>query len=770
MSNERKLAVLIDSDNVSAKYAPFIMEEVSKYGTPTFKRVYGDWEKGGNGWHYPAINYSIMPMQQSSYIAGKNATDFSMIIDAMDILYSGKVDGFVLVTSDSDFTRLAIRLREAGMLVVGIGEVKTPRAFTISCHHFSYLNQVCEPEGMADEKTIRKAVLDYVTESNDEGMNLAKIFAVLTSRFGNINFDELGYKRFSNFIDSFPELTRRNTFVSLKKQRKEENPAPKFNGIPTEQEIINAISDYFKDNTPESDNMMKLESYLNSKFGKIDFSRFGSKRFARFIDKTDVFKRDGTNIFPVSEHPQPVKSTPAAVTENHEKASMETVSQVVLNYAGENMPDGGNIGQLNNVLISKFGKSYCSDIGFMEFKELLEAISDIKVRKNHVYLTDTKYAEFVESMREPVKITEKQPQPVPTIRTNNFDNSMQDPRHYAGGKPFVSENKPALEKSAADFRQTSSFTERVVVDKQDISGVKKTSVERPSPAINNSDIEKTDTAEVKQTDTAKSSDVNQSDIEKTDSTGAKQQIAEKSPDANYSDAEKASTAEVKQTDAVKSSAVNSSDTEQGAKAATQQDNAETSDNKQNISVNSENKDNETKTSENHPISGEKSFDDVITDEKRQRGRPSSTEKAKPEINTIKREILQFAATVENGTSAALGNTLSKKYGKNYLKELGYSSMKKLLEDIKGIIIDGNGLKISEEFAKRTEEIEKFVNDFARGEGTHSIRALGIQLKAKFQGFNFTDYGFGRFTDFINAIDGVHADRYHINSTDNDDML
>ena len=125
----------------------FILQETQKYGMATYKRVYGDWESGGNSWHYPAINNSLLPVQQCSYIAGKNATDFSITIDAMDILYSGTVDGFVLVTSDSDFTRLAIRLREAGMLVVGIGEVKTPRAFTSSCHYFSYLDQVCANEG-----------------------------------------------------------------------------------------------------------------------------------------------------------------------------------------------------------------------------------------------------------------------------------------------------------------------------------------------------------------------------------------------------------------------------------------------------------------------------------------------------------------------------------------------------------------------------------------------------------------------------------------------
>ena len=142
MNEDKKLALLIDSDNVSAKYAPFILQEASKYGELTYKRVYGDWEKGGNGWHYPALNNSILPVQQMNYIAGKNCTDFSMIIDAMDILYTGNVDGFVLVTSDSDFTRLAIRLREAGKLVVGIGEVKTPLPFTASCHHFSSLGAI----------------------------------------------------------------------------------------------------------------------------------------------------------------------------------------------------------------------------------------------------------------------------------------------------------------------------------------------------------------------------------------------------------------------------------------------------------------------------------------------------------------------------------------------------------------------------------------------------------------------------------------------------
>ena len=139
MSEEKKLAVLIDSDNVSAKYAQFVMNEVQKYGVPTYKRVYGDWEKGGNGWHAPAVNYSIMPVQQTSYVAGKNATDFSMIIDAMDILHKEGVDGFCIVSSDSDFTRLASRIRESGLTVIGMGEKKTPIPFRKACDIFTTL-------------------------------------------------------------------------------------------------------------------------------------------------------------------------------------------------------------------------------------------------------------------------------------------------------------------------------------------------------------------------------------------------------------------------------------------------------------------------------------------------------------------------------------------------------------------------------------------------------------------------------------------------------
>src|SRR5690349_8340615 len=138
--NELKLAVLIDADNVPSTNLREMMEEVAKYGIPTYKRIYGDWTKPHvNRWKEPLLEHAIIPVQQYSYTQGKNATDSAMIIDAMDILYSGRVDGFCIISSDSDFTRLALRLREAGMKVIGMGQKKTPAPFIAACDKFVYI-------------------------------------------------------------------------------------------------------------------------------------------------------------------------------------------------------------------------------------------------------------------------------------------------------------------------------------------------------------------------------------------------------------------------------------------------------------------------------------------------------------------------------------------------------------------------------------------------------------------------------------------------------
>jgi len=162
---DSKIAVLIDGDNIPSAYVREMMEEIAKYGNPTIKRIYGDWTKPHlSKWKNLLLENAITPIQQYGYTTGKNATDSAMIIDAMDILYSEKVNGFCLVSSDSDFTRLATRLREAGMKVIGIGEKKTPDPFIVACDKFIYIeilkyqSEDSEPEHARSKSSIKNNV------------------------------------------------------------------------------------------------------------------------------------------------------------------------------------------------------------------------------------------------------------------------------------------------------------------------------------------------------------------------------------------------------------------------------------------------------------------------------------------------------------------------------------------------------------------------------------------------------------------------------------
>ena len=165
MIKDTKLAVLIDGDNIPSKYIKEMMEEITKYGTPTIKRIYGDWTKPQLAkWKNILLENAINPIQQYGYTTGKNATDSAMIIDAMDILYSEKVNGFCLVSSDSDFTKLAMRLREAGLVVYGIGEKKTPDPFIVACDKFIYLEILEKEEDTPDgKKPAKKENIDKIT-------------------------------------------------------------------------------------------------------------------------------------------------------------------------------------------------------------------------------------------------------------------------------------------------------------------------------------------------------------------------------------------------------------------------------------------------------------------------------------------------------------------------------------------------------------------------------------------------------------------------------
>lgn len=211
-NTDKRLAVLIDSENISIRYIKFILDEISNYGVATYKRAYGDWTNPSTaGWKEVVLKNSITPVQQYSYTQGKNSTDSAMIIDAMDILYSGKVDGFCLVSSDSDFTRLAARLREAGMLVIGMGEQKTVEAFRASCTLFKYLEVLAAEEtqeGDTSRDDIEETILKIITDNdaNDKDTTVGELGNKISNRHADFDVRNYGYSKLSKFLESFKSL------------------------------------------------------------------------------------------------------------------------------------------------------------------------------------------------------------------------------------------------------------------------------------------------------------------------------------------------------------------------------------------------------------------------------------------------------------------------------------------------------------------------------------------------------------------------------------
>lgn len=213
-----RMAVLIDADNASASVAKELLEEVAKYGTATVKRAYGDWTTQNLvGWKEQLHKLAIQPMQQFAYTKGKNSTDSAFIIDAMDLLYAGNVDGFCIVSSDSDFTRLATRLREAGKMVVGLGERKAPEAFIAACDRFIFLEVLKRPAEAATPLQVAnipdlKELLTHAIKETARDSGWATLSAV-GSFIGknNASFDARNYG-----FTKLSELVRKQSYVEVK--------------------------------------------------------------------------------------------------------------------------------------------------------------------------------------------------------------------------------------------------------------------------------------------------------------------------------------------------------------------------------------------------------------------------------------------------------------------------------------------------------------------------------------------------------------------------
>ena len=220
MSDEKKYALLIDAENVSSKYIGIVTKEAQSLGNITIRRIYGDWTLSSrNSWRDSLLENSLIPIQQYSYTVGKNSSDSAMIIDAMDILYTNDVDGFCIVSSDSDFTRLVTRIRESAKMVIGMGENKTPEPFRKACDKFTILENLLneqEPGNAKAEEShdklskeqIEDAIIKMVIENQDNNRptGLGEVGSRLVSLYPDFDVRSYGYNMLSKFLEEFSRI------------------------------------------------------------------------------------------------------------------------------------------------------------------------------------------------------------------------------------------------------------------------------------------------------------------------------------------------------------------------------------------------------------------------------------------------------------------------------------------------------------------------------------------------------------------------------------
>lgn len=274
MSKEQQYAVLVDAENVSPKYINIIFDEASNYGVTTYRRIYGDWTSTrNNGWKETLLDNSITPIQQYSYTEGKNASDSAMIIDAMDILYTESVDGFILVSSDSDFTRLASRLRESGKNVIGMGESKTPSAFISACNSFKYLDILYQ---------------NLEADEEEESLNIAE------NNQPNFNITSKDSKKKSD--------SGRQRIHYSKKQKRSGSNKPSQSNQPQPQTklatIRKALKTIILENSDDDSwiSLANLGNHLSKRFPDFDVRNYGHKKLVTFVQSLNDFEIERRSI------------------------------------------------------------------------------------------------------------------------------------------------------------------------------------------------------------------------------------------------------------------------------------------------------------------------------------------------------------------------------------------------------------------------------------------------------------------------------------------
>lgn len=285
--NKDRIALLIDAENISPRYIHKIMKEIVKHGEITYKRIYRDWTSDSAiGWKDVILEHGLNPVQQYSYTSGKNATDFAVIIDAMDILYTGNVDTFCLATSDSDFTRLAVRLKEAGKQVIGMGEKKVPRPFSICCDSYIFLD--VEPldydgNGLDDMRRQRvpkeelRQFMEHIIRQNDEKQKttgMGQIGSELKKQYPDFSLKDYDCRTLSQFIEQFDSLSI--------KQEGHSTYIARNNKLEI-GDIENQILEIIRQQEKGYIDLGELNQKLKQQNAEFSIKQFGFSKFSKFL-------------------------------------------------------------------------------------------------------------------------------------------------------------------------------------------------------------------------------------------------------------------------------------------------------------------------------------------------------------------------------------------------------------------------------------------------------------------------------------------------------
>ena len=414
MDDQKKYAVLIDAENIAYKYVKYIMGEMANYGVVTYKRAYMDWSaQNATGWKGVLLENAISPVQSIAYTSGKNSTDSTIIIDAMDILYSKTVDGFCIVSSDSDFTKLATRLRESGMTVIGMGESKTPKAFIEACNSFKVLNLIANKdeiektenstkgESLQDEKEqantekkaitpiseIKNAIKNIIISREGKGgvLEIGELGRLLNNRYSEFDTRNYGYSKLSVMLKDmdFLDLTEtKNNRINVK-----------FKGKIKIENINQKIVEILK-NSGGNVPLSKLAQLTMNKYPTFSPKDYGYSQFKKMIE----------SIPQISINKQNAKIIKIA-DKNKSKEDIQKTIIGILNDNNKMM----HISQVNQKLVKKYPTFTAKEYGYSKFSEVLKDIPRIILKNNNAILSDEEnFSESKKKIEEDIiKIIEK---------------------------------------------------------------------------------------------------------------------------------------------------------------------------------------------------------------------------------------------------------------------------------------------------------------------------------------------------------------------------